>query len=56
MLEHGRPHFRPLDLGHIDFDLKWRFMDVHEVTICIFFFRGYVRGFTDLMPHHIEVK
>ncbi len=25
-LEHGRPHFRPTDRGHIVGDLKWRYM------------------------------
>ncbi len=37
-LEHERPHFRFLDLGHIIArDIKWRCMGVNETTICKFF-------------------
>ena len=35
--------------SHTDCDLKWRCVDVHEATICNFFFRG---GVTSFAPMH----
>ena len=48
MLEHRRPHFRSLNRGHTECDLKYEDIIVENI-ICKYFFRGDVISFARLL-------